>query len=47
MDLLAQGIYPASRGMFALTLAHDEATFEALLAAMNEFLDSRRSLLGD
>ena len=47
MDLVAQGIYPAARGMFTLSLAHTEASFAALEAAMDEFIVSRRSLLGN
>ena len=46
MDLVAQGIYPAARGMFTLSLAHTEASFAALEAAMEEFMVSRASLLG-
>ncbi len=45
MDLVAQGIYPAARGMFTLSLAHDEDSFAALEGAMEEFLVSRSSLL--
>ncbi len=46
MDLVAQGIYPAARGMFTLSLAHTEDSFSALEAAVEEFLVSRNSLLG-
>jgi len=46
MDLVAQGIYPAARGMFTLSLAHTEGSFAALEAAVEEFLVSRSSLLG-
>ena len=46
MDLVAQGIYPAARGMFTLSLAHTEDSFAALEAAVEEFLVSRNSLLG-
>ncbi|MBT3369524.1 MAG: aspartate aminotransferase family protein [Rhodospirillaceae bacterium] len=46
MDLVAQGIYPAARGMFTLSLAHTEDSFAALEAAVEEFLISRSSLLG-
>ena len=46
MDMVAQGIYPAARGMFTLSLAHGEDSFAALEAAMEEFMVSRRSLLG-
>lgn len=45
MDLVAQGIYPAARGMFTLSLAHTEESFVALEAAMEEFMISRASLL--
>ena len=45
MDLVAQGIYPAARGMFTLSLAHTEKSFTALEAAIEEFLISRSSLL--
>ena len=46
MDMVAQGIYPAARGMFTLSLAHTEDSFSALESAMEEFLVSRSSLLG-
>ncbi|MDP7549514.1 MAG: aspartate aminotransferase family protein [Alphaproteobacteria bacterium] len=46
MDLVAQGIYPAARGMFTLSLAHGEDAFAALEAGMEEFMISRSSLLG-
>ncbi|MDA1098891.1 MAG: aminotransferase class III-fold pyridoxal phosphate-dependent enzyme [Proteobacteria bacterium] len=46
MDLVAQGIYPAARGMFTLSLAHEEDSFAALEMAMEEFMISRGSLLG-
>jgi glutamate-1-semialdehyde 2,1-aminomutase len=46
MDLVGMGIYPAARGMFTLSLAHDEASFAALEGAMEEFMVSRSSLLG-
>ena len=45
MDMVSQGIYPAARGMFTLSLAHGEEEFSALEAAMEEFLISRNSLL--
>ena len=45
MDMVAQGIYPAARGMFTLSLAHGEDEFSALEGAMEEFLISRNSLL--
>ena len=45
MDMVSQGIYPAARGMFTLSLAHSEDAFSALEAAMEEFLISRNSLL--
>ena len=45
MDMVAQGIYPAARGMFTLSLAHGEDEFSALEDAMEEFLISRNSLL--
>jgi len=47
MDMVAQGIYPAARGMFTLSLAHNEDQFTFLEAAIEEFLVSRNSLLRD
>lgn len=45
LDLLQQGIYAAGRGAFLLSLPHGEAEFAALLAAMDEFMQSRRGLI--
>ena len=46
LDLLARGIYIARRGMMALSLPLTEADGDALVAAVEEFVSSRRSLLG-
>jgi glutamate-1-semialdehyde 2,1-aminomutase len=47
LDLLSQGIYAAGRGAFLLSLPHGEPEFSALLAAMDEFMQSRHALLAD
>ena len=44
-DLLAQGIWLARRGMMALSLPIDASACDRLIAAVEEFLASRRSLL--
>lgn len=46
LDLLARGIYIARRGMMALSLPLTEADGDALVAAVEEFVASRRRLLG-
>jgi glutamate-1-semialdehyde 2,1-aminomutase len=45
LDLLARGIYIARRGMMALSLPLTEADGDALVAAVEEFVQSRRRLL--
>jgi len=45
-DMLAHGIWLARRGMFALSLPIGDAECDKLAAAVEEFLASRRSLLG-
>ena len=45
LDLLDQGIYAAARGAFLLSLPHGEPEFDALLAAMDEFMQTRRALI--
>lgn len=44
-DMLAQGIWLARRGMFAMCLPIGDAECDRLAAAVEEFLSSRRSLL--
>jgi glutamate-1-semialdehyde 2,1-aminomutase len=44
-DMLAQGIWLARRGMFAMCLPISDAECDKLAAAVEEFLASRRSLL--
>ena len=44
-DLLAAGIYPASRGMFVLSLPMGEAEFDKLADGVEEFARSRAGLL--
>jgi glutamate-1-semialdehyde 2,1-aminomutase len=44
-DMLAQGIWLARRGMFALSLPIGDAECDRLAGAVEEFLASRRSLL--
>ena len=46
LDLLARGIYIARRGMMALSLPITEADADQLVAAVEEFVASRRRLLG-
>jgi glutamate-1-semialdehyde 2,1-aminomutase len=43
-DLLARGIWFAKRGMMALSIALDEADSDKLVAAVEEFAESRRPL---
>jgi glutamate-1-semialdehyde 2,1-aminomutase len=44
-DMLAHGIWMARRGMFTLCLPIGDAECDTLVAAVEEFLSSRRSLL--
>jgi glutamate-1-semialdehyde 2,1-aminomutase len=46
LDLLARGIYIARRGMMALSLPLTEADCDTLVAAVEEFAESRKRLLG-
>jgi len=46
LDLIQAGIYTARRGMIVLSLPMTEAEHDRLVAAFEEFLDSRRSLIG-
>ena len=43
-DLVARGIWFAKRGMMALSIALDEADADRLVAAVEEFAESRRPL---
>ena len=45
LDMIAQGIWMARRGMMALSLPIDDADCDTLVAAVEEFIDARRSLL--
>ena len=45
LDLIRSGIYTARRGMMVLSLPMSAAEFDALVAAFEEFLDSRRSVI--
>jgi glutamate-1-semialdehyde 2,1-aminomutase len=45
-DMLAQGIWLARRGMMTLCLPIGDAECDMLVAAVEEFLSSRRTLLG-
>jgi glutamate-1-semialdehyde 2,1-aminomutase len=45
-DLLAHGIWLARRGMMTVSLPIGDAECDALVAAVEEFLSARRSLLG-
>lgn len=45
-DLLARGVWMAKRGMMALSIALDEADADKLIAAVEEFAESRRPLFG-
>jgi len=45
LDLLARGIYIARRGMMALSLPLTESDGDALVAAVEEFVSSRKRLL--
>ena len=44
-DMLAHGIWLARRGMMTLSLPIGDAECDALVAAVEEFLSARRSLL--
>ncbi|WP_428540614.1 aspartate aminotransferase family protein [Rhodopila sp.] len=44
-DMLARGIWLARRGMMTLSLPIDDVECDALLAAVEEFVSARRSLL--
>jgi glutamate-1-semialdehyde 2,1-aminomutase len=46
-DLLARGIWFAKRGMLALSIALDEADADKLVAAVEEFVETRTPLFGD
>jgi glutamate-1-semialdehyde 2,1-aminomutase len=46
-DLLARGIWFAKRGMMALSVALNESDADRLVAAVEEFAESRRPLFGD
>ncbi|MBV9587422.1 MAG: hypothetical protein JO213_21305 [Alphaproteobacteria bacterium] len=43
-DLIARGIWFAKRGMMALSIALDEADADKLVAAVEEFADTRAPL---
>jgi glutamate-1-semialdehyde 2,1-aminomutase len=45
-DLLARGVWMAKRGMMALSIALDEADADKLIAAVEEFAESRAPLFG-
>jgi glutamate-1-semialdehyde 2,1-aminomutase len=45
-DLIAAGVWFAKRGMFALSLALDEADGDKLVAAVEEFAQTRTPLFG-
>jgi glutamate-1-semialdehyde 2,1-aminomutase len=45
-DLLARGIWFAKRGMMALSIALDEADADKLVAAVEEFAETRKPLFG-
>ena len=45
-DLLARGVWFAKRGMMALSIAVDEADADKLVAAVEDFADTRASLFG-
>ncbi len=47
LDLIQRGIYIGQRGMFNLMLPLSEANLDAVEAAVDEFLASRKSLLRD
>jgi len=46
-DLLARGIWFAKRGMMALSIALDDADGDKLVAAVDDFAQTRRPLFGD
>jgi glutamate-1-semialdehyde 2,1-aminomutase len=45
-DLTARGIWFAKRGMMALSIALDEADADKLVAAVEEFVETRAPLFG-
>lgn len=45
LDLIHGGIYTARRGMVVLSLPMDQGAFDTLVAAFEEFLDSRRAVI--
>ena len=45
-DLVARGIWFAKRGMMALSIALDEADADKLIAAVEEFAETRAPLFG-
>jgi glutamate-1-semialdehyde 2,1-aminomutase len=45
-DLLARGIWFAKRGMMTLSIALDEADADKLVAAVEEFAETRAPLFG-
>ncbi|MDF1794188.1 MAG: aminotransferase class III-fold pyridoxal phosphate-dependent enzyme [Thalassobaculaceae bacterium] len=45
LDLIHGGIYTARRGMMVLSLPMDQGAFDTLVAAFEEFLDSRRAVI--
>jgi glutamate-1-semialdehyde 2,1-aminomutase len=46
-DLAARGIWIAKRGMMALSIALDDADVDKLVAAVEEFAETRAPLFGD
>jgi glutamate-1-semialdehyde 2,1-aminomutase len=46
-DLVARGIWIAKRGMMALSIALDDTDAHKLVAAVEDFAESRRPLFGD
>jgi glutamate-1-semialdehyde 2,1-aminomutase len=45
LDLIHGAIYTARRGMMVLSLPMDRGAFDTLVAAFEEFLDSRRPVI--
>ncbi len=45
-DMFRHGIYIARRGMFNMMLPMSDGDLDTLVAALEEFLDSRAGLLG-
>jgi glutamate-1-semialdehyde 2,1-aminomutase len=45
-DLLSRGIWFAKRGMFALSIALEEADHDKLVGAVEDFAETRASLFG-